>query len=82
MSVPNCHVCDSDSVEKDRYGDTGLENGDYCPICHRPTCRFHFATVRFRWRSDRRVDSARICITCKNAYEHRYWDVANRDWIS
>ncbi len=82
MTVPNCHVCDKNPEDKARYNDSGLEHGDYCPICYRPTCAHHLATVRFRWKADRRVDSAKICIECKRSYEHRYWDVANRDWIS
>ena len=82
MTVPNCHVCDSREEDKKTYGDTGLSEGDYCPVCYRPTCKFHLATVRFRWLSDRRVDSAKVCIDCKRAYLHRNWDVANRDWIS
>lgn len=82
MSVPNCHICDSQPEEKRRFGDDGLENGDYCPVCYRPTCKFHLATVRFRWLRDRRVDSALVCIQCKKTYQHRNWDVANREWIS
>ncbi len=82
MSVPNCHVCDSRPEDRRLYGATGLEDGDYCPVCYRPTCKNHLATVRFRWLSDRRLDSAQVCIECKKAYQHRNWDVANREWIS
>lgn len=82
MPVPNCHVCDSNPDQKAIYGDSGLAGGDYCPVCHRPTCRHHLATVRFRWQADRRLDSEKICIDCKRTYAHRYWDVANREWIS
>ncbi|NDJ85186.1 MAG: hypothetical protein GYB66_04820 [Chloroflexi bacterium] len=82
MPVPYCHICDSRSEEKQRYGDSGLAEGDYCPICYRPTCQYHLATVRFRWRADRRVDSTQVCIDCKRTYAHRNWDVANREWIS
>ncbi len=82
MAIPNCHICDKNPEEKARFGDAGLESGDYCPVCYRPTCGHHLATVRFRWKADRSVDSAKVCIECKRAYEHRYWDVANRDWIS
>jgi uncharacterized protein YbaR (Trm112 family) len=59
-----------------------LQQGDYCPICHKPTCRKHLAVVRFRWRETRQLDSALICQNCKRSYEHRYWDSARRDWIS
>ena len=62
MSVPNCHICDSNTEEKQRYGEAGLAEGDYCPVCYRPTCKFHLATVRFRWNKDRSIDSAQICI--------------------
>jgi hypothetical protein len=82
MSVPNCHVCDADPQEKQRYGESGFEDGDYCPVCYRPTCQHHLATVRFRWHKDRKIDSTQVCIDCKRTYQHRYWDVANRDWIS
>jgi hypothetical protein len=82
MPVPYCHVCNANEEEKQRYGDAGLENGDYCPVCYRPTCQFHFATVRFRWIKDRSIGSDQICIDCKRTYRHRYWDTANRDWIS
>ncbi|MBZ0316910.1 MAG: hypothetical protein K8L91_10880 [Anaerolineae bacterium] len=82
MSVPYCHVCQSRPEEQRAFTDSGLEKGDYCPVCYRPTCSHHLATVRFRWRTDRRLDSALVCIECKRAYRHRNWDVANRDWIS
>lgn len=82
MSVPHCHICTSNPDDYKAYGDSGLEEGDYCPICYRPTCKHHLATVRFRWLSDRRLDSAKVCISCKKSYQHRTWDVANREWIS
>lgn len=82
MPVPYCHVCRSRPEDQRLYGETGLENGDYCPICHRPTCQHHLVVVRFRWLSDRRVDSAKVCLECKRTYQHRNWDVANREWIS
>lgn len=82
MEIPYCHVCQSASEEHQREGDPGLEYGDYCPICNRPACQQHLATVRFRWREDRRLDSAKVCIECKRTYQHRSWDVARRDWIS
>lgn len=82
MPVPTCYICDAEPEEKRRFGDTGLAEGEYCPVCYRPTCKFHLATVRFRWTRDRRVDSAKICIQCKKTYQHRTWDVANREWIS
>jgi len=76
MPVPNCHLCDTPSDPHD------LQNGDYCPVCHSPTCARHLTTVRFRWRETRQVDSVKICRRCKDRYEHRYWDTARRDWIS
>jgi hypothetical protein len=82
MPVPYCHICNADDHEKQHYGDSGLATGDYCPVCYRPTCTHHMATVRFRWLKNRTLDSARICIECKRTYQHRYWDTANRDWIS
>jgi hypothetical protein len=82
MPVPYCHVCQAHPEEHKRYNTSGLENGDYCPVCHQPTCENHLATVRFRWLKDRQIDSARVCIDCKRAYRHRHWDVASREWIS
>jgi hypothetical protein len=82
MAVPFCHICQANAEEHRLYGNSGLDEGDYCPICHRPTCKFHLATVRFRWIADRRIDTAKICIECKKTYQHRSWDVARREWIS
>ncbi len=82
MAVTHCHICDSNPEDKRRYGDAGLEDGIICPICLRPTCRFHLGTVRWRWRDSGKLDSARICLACKNAYRHRDWDPVRRDWIS
>jgi hypothetical protein len=82
MPVPYCHICEGDPNEKRRYGDTGLEGGDYCPVCFRPYCRFHAGKVRWRWRNNGKVDIGQVCLDCKNAYRHREWDAVNRDWIS
>lgn len=82
MRVPYCHICDSNADEKKRYGDSGLEDGDYCPVCQRPYCKFHGGVVRWRWRASREVASGKVCKSCKNAYLHRTWDPVNRDWIS
>lgn len=82
MAVPYCYICKESPEQYRLYGDSGLSEGDYCPICHQPTCQHHLATVRFRWKADRRLDSAKVCIECKNAYQHRNWDVASREWIS
>ena len=50
MSVAWCYLCAQDPVEGRRYGDAGLEDGLDCPICFQPVCRYHLATVRWRWR--------------------------------
>lgn len=81
MSVPYCHMCEKNQLEKDTYGDVSLAQGIYCPICHRPVCRFHMARVRWRWKTRGGLDSAYICKECKNTYQHRLWDSHNRDWI-
>jgi uncharacterized protein YbaR (Trm112 family) len=81
MAVTRCYLCEKD--EEARHLDTGLEEGIYCPVCHRPACRHHLATVRWRWRDEwGRVDSALVCIECRRTYRHRSWDAFNRDWIS
>ncbi|MCC7206380.1 MAG: hypothetical protein IT323_03685 [Anaerolineae bacterium] len=82
MVVPYCHICESHPEEKLRYADSGLDDGEYCPVCFRPFCRHHAGTVRWRWRDSREVDSGRVCIECKRAYLHRTWDAVHRDWIS
>ncbi len=82
MAVKSCHICNSDPLIKKRYGSAGLADGDYCPICYRPTCRYHLTTVRWRWRRTGEVDAALVCQDCKRHYEHRSWDVVNRDWIT
>jgi hypothetical protein len=38
--------------------------------------------VRWRWRNNGKVDSARICQECKRHYAHRQWDASSRDWIT
>jgi hypothetical protein len=82
MNVPNCYICDSNPAEKQRYGTTGLAEGDYCPVCYRPYCKFHAGKVRWRWRDTREVETGYVCIECKNTYRHRQWDPLHRDWIS
>jgi hypothetical protein len=82
MMIPYCHICDSDPTDKRRYGITGFEAGDYCPVCNRPFCGHHGGVVRWRWRRNGEVDSGRVCIACKITYRHREWDPAQRDWIS
>lgn len=82
MSVPYCHICEENELEKRQYGDASLEQGDYCPICHRPTCRFHMSRVRWRWKDNGTVGDALICRDCKSTYRHREWDTHTRDWIS
>ena len=82
MTIPFCYMCEDNSHDKQRYGDSGLAEGIYCPICFRPTCRYHLGTVRWRWKRNGQLDSARICLQCKNAYRHRDWDPVHRDWIS
>ncbi|MBE0690501.1 MAG: hypothetical protein IH587_10320 [Anaerolineae bacterium] len=82
MTVTYCHICNNEPQEKRSYGDEGLDQGDYCPVCHRPACRFHLGTVRWRWRNTGKLDSARVCMSCKNSYSHRDWDPVHRDWIS
>lgn len=81
MPVPYCHICDKNPAEKEAYGQASLGEGDYCPICHRPVCRFHMARVRWRWRTTHQIASAMVCRECKNTYQHRTWDTYRRDWI-
>lgn len=82
MSVPSCSYCDTHPDEKRYQTPNDLAEGDYCPICHAPTCVRHLLTVRFRWRESGDYDSAKVCKRCKTSYEHRHWDTARRDWIS
>lgn len=82
MSVQRCYLCEVNPIEGRRYGDAGLEDGVLCPICLQPTCRYHLATVRWRWRESGELDKAMICIECKRTYAHRDWDAFHRDWIS
>lgn len=83
MVVANCYMCDKDPVEASRYANTGLAEGEVCPVCYRPTCRHHMGVVRWRWRDEtRKVGSALVCMECKTAYKHRHWDTIHRDWIS
>ncbi|MFQ5399589.1 MAG: hypothetical protein ACE5E7_08335 [Anaerolineae bacterium] len=82
MSVKRCHLCDEDPLFRRRHGQSGLADGADCPICYRPTCRYHLTTVRWRWRSSGHVDAAQVCQECKRTYQHRNWDAVNRDWIT
>ncbi|GAB4468243.1 MAG: hypothetical protein Kow00124_02280 [Anaerolineae bacterium] len=83
MPVYCCYICDQNPGEKQRYGTTGLEEGEVCPVCHRPVCRHHLVTVRWRWRDDEReMGSALVCRECKRTYRHRSWDIAHRDWVT
>jgi hypothetical protein len=82
MSVKFCVLCNEDPAAKRLYGGDGLAEGDYCPICHQPTCRFHLTTVRWRWRESGETDSALVCKNCSRTYAHRNWDAFNRDWIT
>lgn len=82
MPVPYCYICEQDEAEKRQYGDASLPEGDYCPVCHRPVCRFHMARVRWRWHDSGRVDNALVCRECKTTYRHREWDAHHREWIS
>lgn len=83
MSVSHCHVCDKNPDEARRINGAGLSDGVVCPVCHRPACRFHLVTVRWRWRTPTRdLDSAQICRECNKAYRHRDWDTLHREWIN
>lgn len=82
MAVNDCYICNEDPLVKRRYGGQGLAEGSECPICYRPTCRYHLTVVRWRWRDSGKVDSALVCKNCKRTYEHRNWDALNRDWIT
>lgn len=82
MSVEFCHMCDSDPQDSRSHLPGSLDDGEYCPVCHRATCRFHLGIVRWRWKDSNQLDSARVCLACKNAYRHREWDPVHRDWIS
>lgn len=79
MSVPYCAISRRKNLEPSAED---LANGDYCPVCYEPISRPYFRTVRFRWRESGQVDTAQICEDCKRTYRHRYWDAAQRDWIS
>jgi hypothetical protein len=82
MPVPYCHICETNELEKRQYGAATLGQGDYCPVCQRPTCRFHMGRVRWKWRDTGKLDQALVCLDCKNAYRHREWDSYRRNWIS
>jgi hypothetical protein len=82
MSVNRCYICDQNPRDKRRYGEEGLVAGQECPICYEPVCRYHLATVRWRWKNNGHVESAQICRECQRSYRHRSWDTLNRDWIS
>lgn len=82
MAIQRCYLCEESPLEARRYGSAGLEEGTLCPICYRPTCRYHLTTVRWRWREQGEVDAVLICKECKRSYAHRDWDVHHRDWIT
>ena len=82
VTIKRCHICDGDPEIKRRYRGDGLAAGKECPICYAPTCRYHLATVRWRWKKDGSVDADQVCQECKRAYRHRSWDTLNREWIS
>lgn len=82
MSVLRCYLCEQNPDEARFYGDEGLEEGQDCPICYQPTCRYHLTVVRWRWRNNGRVDSALVCKECKRTYAQRDWDTLNREWIT
>jgi len=81
-AVRRCRLCDNDPEAKRRYRGDGLDKGKECPVCYQPTCRYHLATVRWRWKKDGSVGAEQICQECKRTYRHRSWDTLNRDWIS
>jgi hypothetical protein len=83
MSITHCYICDKDPDDAKQFAGEGLDDGLTCPICQRPTCRYHLVTVRWRWRTPaRELDSAQICRECKRTYAHRNWDPLHREWIS
>lgn len=83
MPVTRCYICEENPHETRSLGESGFEEGAYCPICQSPVCRHHLTVVRWRWRNDTRtVDSTLICHECKRNYRHRDWDPVNREWIS
>jgi hypothetical protein len=79
MSVPTCEICSEQNLIP---SPEALAEGDYCPLCYRPVCKAHLSLVRFRWKASREMGAALICRPCKTAYKHRYWDSAQREWIS
>jgi C4-type Zn-finger protein len=82
MGISHCHMCSANPTDSRSNQPGSLDNGVDCPVCHRPTCRQHLGTVRWRWIKTGVLDSARVCLDCKNAYRHREWDAVQRDWIS
>lgn len=82
MTIRYCYMCRQDPMAQQRYGRDGFAEGIECPICYQPACRYHLATVRWRWRDTGEVDAAQICRNCLRSYEHRRWDTLNRDWIT
>ncbi|MEJ2746900.1 MAG: hypothetical protein P8183_03125 [Anaerolineae bacterium] len=82
MSVTRCYLCEQDPLFQRRMGQSGLAEGQNCPICFRPTCRYHLTTVRWYWRDTGKVGTALICKECKRTYQHRTWDSLHRDWIT
>lgn len=83
MTIPYCHVCNRNPSDKAAFGDSGFENGLFCPVCHRPVCEHHLTTVRWRWKTNRNdVGAAQVCRHCRKTFEHRNWDTLNRDWVT
>lgn len=82
MSVKYCQMCNEDPEAKQRYQGQGLADGELCPVCYNPTCRYHLGTVRWRWKSSGQLDSAMVCKDCLRSYRHRDWDSYSRDWIT
>jgi hypothetical protein len=82
MSVLSCHLCERNPLEARRYGGEGLAEGQNCPICFEPTCRYHLTYVRWRWRETGEVEAALVCKECKRTYAHRDWDAFHREWIT
>ncbi|GMQ78161.1 MAG: hypothetical protein BMS9Abin02_0660 [Anaerolineae bacterium] len=82
MPIHECFICRDDIEARRLYGNLGNEEGELCPICRQPACKYHLAIVRWRWRESGTIETARICHLCLSRYNHRNWDVANRDWIT
>lgn len=75
MSMIKCNLCEAEGI----LCETTVI---FCPICHQGMCERQQATVRWRWKSDGRIDATKVCKKCVRSYEHRSWDVYRRDWIT